>query len=129
MADIGTKSAFGFGCDPIVIRHYEYGVQGGKVLNTDGYSEEFIRAGHVVIKNNTTGAYKPMPLNEEKTGYASLPAGHTYVGVVVATIPTAEPFAGILTSGEVNDVASPYPVDAIKSAFLAAVPTIRFDHD
>lgn len=125
--DIGAQSAFGFDVDPIVIRHYEYGVQGGKVLNVDGYNEEFIRVGHVIIYDKTTKTYKPMPVKDG--AYDSLPANHEYVGVCVATVPTKEPFAGIMTSGEVNDVASPYPVDAIKSAFLAAVPKINFAHD
>lgn len=127
MIDVGTKTAFGFGSDPIVIRHFGDGIKGGKVLDVTGYGEEFIRAGHVVIKETATGVYKPMPVSAD--AYASLPAGHEYVGVVVANKETAEPFVGIMTDGEVNDVASPYPLDSILSDFKAAVPTIRFDHD
>lgn len=125
--DIDTKSAFGFGNDPIVIRHYGDGIKGGKVLDVTGFNEEFVRAGHVIIKENATGCYKPMPVNDGQ--YASLPANHTYVGVCVASVDTKEAFVGIMTDGEVNDVASPYPLDNIKTAFKAAVPTIRFDHD
>lgn len=125
--DIGTKAAFGFGNDPIVIRHYGDGIKGGKVLNVTDFTEDFVRAGHVIIKNTTTGEYKPMPVSSG--AYASLPSGHAYVGVCVASQPTSEPFVGIMTDGEVNDVASPFPLDTIMSAFKAAVPTIRFDHD
>ncbi len=127
MIDIGAKAAFGFGNDPIVIRHYCDGIKGGKVLDVTGFNEEFIRAGHVIIKDSTTGVHKPMPVSDGD--YSSLPSGHEYVGVCTATKETTEPFIGIMTDGEVNDVASPFPLDNIKSAFKTAVPTIRFDHD
>lgn len=123
----GKATVFGFEHDPIVIRHYEYGVQGGRVLDLTDYKEDFIRAGHVIIKETASGVYKPMPVKDG--GYASLPAGHEYVGVCVASAAADYPFVSIMTKGEVNDVACPYPYDGIKSAFNAAVPCIRFDHD
>ena len=49
--DLGTYEAFGFGNDPIVIRRYLAGIQGGKVLDVTNYTEEFIRAGHIVIRH------------------------------------------------------------------------------
>lgn len=124
---VNVQETFGFGKDPIVIRHYGYGIQGGRVLNVAGFEEEYIRAGHVIIQDTTTGEYKPMPVSNGE--YSALPEGHKYIGVCVASKETKEPFVGIMTMGEVNDVASPYPLDSIKEAFLAAVPTIRFDHD
>lgn len=123
----GKETVFGFGLDPVVIRHFEYGIQGGKVLDLTDYKEEFIRAGHVIIKDTATEVYKPMPVSDG--AYAALPDGCEYVGVCAATVAAEYPFAGIMTKGEVNDTASPYPVDAIKAAFVAAVPCIRFDHD
>lgn len=118
---------FGFGFDPVVIRHYVAGFKGGKVLDVTGYNESCIRAGHVIICDTTTETYKPMPV--ANGAYASLPENCKYVGVAVSTIATDEAFVAIMHTGEVNDVASPYSIDAIKNAFLAQVPTIVFNHD
>ncbi len=98
------------------------------MLDVTDYSGEFIRAGHVIIKDTTTNTYKPMPVTSDDV-YDSLPDNCVYVGVCTASVPTVEPFVGIMTDGEVNDTASPYPLDNILDAFKTAVPTIRFDHD
>lgn len=124
--DIGWQKAFDTGLDSVVIRHYEDGIKGGKVLDVTGFNEEFIKTGHVIIKS-ATDVYKPMPVSNG--AYGSLPANHTYVGVSVTTTATDEPMVGIMTSGEVNDAAVPFSMTSIMSAFKAAVPTIRFDHD
>jgi hypothetical protein len=118
---------FGFGLDPIVIRHYVAGFKGGKVLNVTDYTETHIKAGHVIICDTQTETYKPMPVSGGK--YASLPENHKYVGVAVSSVAKDEPFVAIMHTGEVNDEASPYAIDTIKSAFLAQVPTIVFNHD
>lgn len=118
---------FGFGTDSVVIRHYVAGFKAGKVLDVTGYTEEYIKAGHVVICDPATETYKPMPVEGE--AYAALPADHKYVGVVIATVPTSEPQVAIMHTGEVNDVASPYPIDDIKDDLLAQVPTLVFNHD
>lgn len=125
--DIGSQEKFILGKDSIVIRHYGDGVKGGAVLDVDGFADEFIKAGHVIIQNSTTSVFKPMPVSG--TAYDSLPEGCVYRGILVETVPVAEPIGGIMTDGEVNDNALPYAISDIKSAFLAAVPTIRFDHD
>ena len=119
---------YGFGNDPVVIRKHVDDLKGGVALDTTGYTEEFIKAGHVVIKKTEEGKdiYKPMPVSEG--AYGSL-GDCTYVGVVVATVPTDEPFVSVLTIGEVNDKLTPYPMDSIMSAFKAAVPTIVWSHD
>ncbi len=117
------------GRDSIVIRHYVAGLQGGKTLDTSGFAPDHIRAGHVVIRDTASGAYKPMPLDGDGAAYASLPAGHEYVGVVVATVPADRPQAAVMYDGEVNDLAAPYSYDGIKEALRAAVPTLHFAHD
>ncbi len=61
--------------------------------------------------------------------YAALPAGHTYEGVVVSTILTAKPFAGIMYDGTVNDIASPYPTAGIQAAMKTALPNLVFKAD
>ena len=120
---------FGFGKDPIVIRKELDDIKGGVVLDCTGYTEEFIYAGHPVIRDSENGVtYKPFPVSEGALG--SLPEGYEYCGVVIKTKPTAEPFVSVLTIGEVNEKALKFPLTAaIKAAFKAAVPTIVWAHD
>lgn len=118
---------FGFNADPIVIRHYVAGFKGGKVLDVTDYTEDYIKAGHVIICDTQTETYKPMPVSGG--AYASLPENHKYVGVAVSSVAKDEPFVAIMHTGEVNDVASPYAIDDIKAALLAQVPTLVFNHD
>jgi hypothetical protein len=127
--DIGTKEAYGYGMDPIVIRKHVDGVKGGVLLDVTGFTEEYVRCGHVIIRKTVEGkdVYMPMPVSDG--AYASLPQGAVYYGICEATKSTAEPIVAVLTIGEVNDKALPFSIDSIKAAFMAAVPTIRFDHD
>ena len=124
-----TNTEFGFGLDPIVIRHELDDIKGGVVLDTTGYTEEFIYAGHPVIRDKATGMiFKPFPVADGALG--TLPEGYEYCGVVIRTKPTAEPFVSVLTIGEVNEKALKFPLtSAIKAAFKADVPTIRWEHD
>ena len=119
---------YSFGYDPIVIRKYVDGDKGGKLLDVTGFTDEEIKAGHVVIRDTATqSTYKPMPVSNG--AYAALPQVYEYVGIVVGTVPTNEPYVAIITIGEVNDKVLPYDITSIKSAFKAAVPTIVFAHD
>lgn len=129
VVDVGTIESFGFGNDPIVIRKYIAGIQGGKVLDVSGFKGEYIRAGHVIIRNTENDTYKPMPVNPAGNAYESLPGSHEYVGVCVATKSVKEPFVSIMHTGIVNDVASPYPLDTIKAGLKTAIPTLVFEHD
>ncbi len=115
------------GMDSVVIRHYVAGIIGGRTLDVTGYTEPVIKAGHIVIRDKNTDTYKPMPVSGN--AYSTLPANCEYVGVVVCTKPTSEPLVGIMYDGEVNDVASPYPLDSILTAVKAALPKLSFMHD
>lgn len=115
------------GLDSVVIRHYVAGIVGGRTLDVSGFPEKVIKAGHVIIRDKVNDIYKPMPVQDG--AYGSLPGDHEYVGVLRSTVTADCPTAAIMYSGEVNDVASPYPVDNIKTALLAAVPTLVFKHD
>lgn len=112
--------------DSIVIVNNLGTIPGGKTLDVTGFTPAVIRSGHIIIEVTATGLLKPMPVNAGNTAYATLPAGHTYKGVLIASILTAKPFAGILIRGDVNKVASPYPVIA---AVETALPLIRFTKD
>ena len=114
--DVGTIESFGFGKDPIVIRKYIAGIKGGKVLDVTGFTEDYIRAGHVIVR--VSGG-----------AYGSLPGNCEYVGVSVSTKSVKEPFVSIMHTGVVNDEASPYQLTSIMSALKTAVPTLVFEHD
>lgn len=121
-----TPREISAGNDSIVIVEYLEGVPGGRTLDTTGFTPEVIPAGHILIKD-AAGVYKPMPVSG--AAYGTLPEDHTYAGVLVATIPTAKPFAGIMVRGTVNPAASAYTITSILSAVRTALPLIRFEQD
>lgn len=126
--DVGAIESFGFGNDPIVIRKHIAGLQGGKVLDVSSFTEDFVKAGHIIIRDKSTDVYKPLGVSSGE--YVDLPSGSEYVGVCVSTKSVKEPFVGIMYNGEVNDEASPYPIsDTLKSALKTAIPTLTFKHD
>lgn len=203
--------------DSIVIIENIVSIRGGKSLDVTGYPLDVLQAGHVIIKENSSGNYKPMPATaaskngvatvggvtagsgytngtyenvplsggtgsgalatvviagtvvstvtitkpgkdytvtdvlaipasyaggtgtggsvpvasvaDNAAAYGALPDSHTYAGILVSTILTKLPFAGVMTWGVVNENASPFPVASIKSAFIAAVSNIEFRGD
>lgn len=115
-----------FGNDSVVIHKFISDISGGKTLDVSGITDTIIKAGHIIITDGN-GTYKPMPVNGD--AYASLPEGFSYVGVLYRTILTSKPAASIMTNGEVNEVASPYSVEAIKAALKSALPHIVFVKD
>jgi hypothetical protein len=121
-----VREVFGFGLDTVVIRKFIDGIKGGKALNVEDFAEDYIKAGHVVIRKEDD--YKPLPVEGE--AFAALPEGYEYIGFVTATKSVKEPFVAIVTIGEVNDEALPYTLSSEqKAAIKAAVPTIVFNHD
>lgn len=115
--------------DNIVIVDNLQSVRGGRTLDATNYPNDVINAGHVIIQETATKEYKPMPLNEAGDAYDALPEGHTYAGILVATILTKKPFAGILVRGTVNPAATPFPMTEILSAVKIALPLIDFRED
>ena len=61
--------------------------------------------------------------------YGSLPAGHTYAGINIASLLTVKPFAGIMVRGTVNPAAAPFPMSGILAAVKTALPLIDFRED
>ena len=123
------KEHFGFGNDPVIIRKHVDGKKGGVVLDVTGFTDEYVRCGHVIIKKVVNGKDVFMPMPVSNGAYASLPTGAEYFGIAAATVETGKDKVPVLTIGEVNDKALPYDITSIKSAFKAAVPTVVFDHD
>ena len=79
-----------------------------------------------MIEETATGVLKPMPVNGTADAYGNLPAGHTFKGVVVASILTSKPLASIMVRGSVNKNAS---VIAPTAAAITALPLITFTND
>lgn len=117
------------GNDSIVIKLNLESIEGGRTLDVTGYTPEVINAGHILIQETATGNFKPMPLNGGSTAYAALPSGHTYAGVLIASILTKKAFAGILVRGTVNPSATPFDMTSILAAVKTALPHILFRAD
>lgn len=125
LANSGTQIVTGI--DNIVIKTNLETIEGGRTLDTTGFTPEVINAGHVIIQETSTGNYKPMPVTGN--AYDALPSGHTYAGILVASIATKKPFAAIMVRGTVNHKATAYPMDSILSAVRTALPLILFRAD
>ena len=106
--------------DSIIIVQNDYGKPAGVVLDTTGFTDTYIVAGHGVIQQDGTENYKPLPT----TG--AIPAGHTAVGVTIATVLTSKPAVGLMLHGVVNNAATKYTLNA---AFIDATPDIRYMKD
>lgn len=77
-----------------------------------------------------SGASVPVAtVSSVDAAYSSLPSGHTYSGILIASIPTDRPFAGIMIDGVVNPAASARPLTSILSAVKADLPHIIFQED
>lgn len=106
------------GLESIVIVNCLGDIPGGRTLDVSDLPADtkVIKSGHILIRNEK-GAVKPMPVKSSGDAYDSLPSKHSYYGVLKATVSVKDPRAAILTMGQVNQAASPYPVtDAIKTA-------------
>ena len=117
------------GNDNVVIVDNFQSIRGGRTLDVTGFTPAVINAGHLIIKETATGELKPMPLIVGATAYAALPAGHTYEGVLIASIVAKKPFAGILVRGTVNYKAAPFSMTSILAAVKTALPLIDFRAD
>lgn len=96
---------------------------GGRTLDVSGVAPgtTAIKAGHILVQKTADGSFAPLGVSGE--AYVSLPEGYTYAGVLKADVTVSDPRAAILTIGQVNAAASPYPVtEAIK----AGLPMIQF---
>lgn len=139
------KEQIVFGDDSVVIQKYISGIKGGRTLDMTDYPQKVVKAGSVIVTKD--GVYKPMPLTPKMQGesesqtevkdddgntvyvYGTLPTGFSYAGVLYRSIMADKPAASIMTNGEVNSEALPYPMDTISAAFKTACPHISFIKD
>lgn len=120
--------SFETGMDSVVIRRKGGRIIGGRSLNVEGFSEKYVKAGHIIIRSTEDeNDYKPMPVSND--AYAALPANHEYAGVWVRTTLTSDARGAIQYDGEINDKALPYPIDGIRAALKTALPSLYFMHD
>lgn len=111
------------GLDSIVIVNDLGDVPGGRTLDVSDVASnvEVIKAGHILIKDDTSKEVKPLGITSG--AYDTLPEGYSYFGVLKASVLKKDPRAAILTVGQVNAAASPYPVT---SAIKTGLPRIEF---
>ena len=111
------------GLDAIVIVNDLGDVPGGRTLDVSGLAAdaEVVKLGHILIQDVKTKAVKPLGVSAG--AYETLPSGHSYLGVLKASVLKKDPRAAILTIGQVNAAASPYPVTA---AIKTGLPRIEF---
>lgn len=111
------------GLDSIVIVKDLGDIPGGRSLDVSGVASdvEYLRSGHILVKNDTDNSVSPLGVSAG--AYVALPSGHSYLGVLKASIPVKDARAAILTVGQVNAAASPYPVTA---EIKAGLPNIQF---
>lgn len=112
--------------DEVVIPKFISGIVGGRTLDVSAVTETFVKAGHVIVTDGN-GTYKPLGTSDGK--YVSVPDSYTICGILYRTIPTATPMASIMTNGQLNSVAAPYPLTEIETAFKAALPLIELVKD
>lgn len=96
-------------------------IPGGRALDVTGITDEVIKAGHIIKHNTVTGEYAPLGISNGS--YAALGQNEEYAGVLKCSVLTKKAMASILTMGEINADAIPYPVT---STITAALPQIKF---
>ncbi len=111
------------GLDCVVVIKAFADIPGGRSLNVDDVAADVtaLKAGHVIVAKDED--YKPMPVATDGASYGTLPTGYSYVGVLKNSIPVKDARAAIVTAGQVNAAASPYPVT---SAMKTALSHIQF---
>lgn len=123
------EEKFSTGLESILIRRVGGRIIGGCILDLSEWPDDTVIAGHMIIKKETDGimAYKPNPVADGK--FAALPESWEYAGVLVRAASKSDPRAAVQYDGEINDKAMPYPIDDIKAAVKAALPSLYFMHD
>lgn len=116
-ANLTSKSSVDTTNDSVVIVNHLEGIVGGRTLDVTGFADTEISAGHVIIRETATGNLKPLPV----TG--TLPADHTYAGILVASLSVDNAQAAIMVRGTVNEAYCKY---AVPAGAKTALSLIRF---
>ncbi len=133
--------SFGDGYDSLVVREYYTSTDGGVSLDTTGFTNPYIRSGHIIIRKTAAEAdgtylFKPMPVTGN--AYAALPADHQYYGFLVQSVPTDKPFAGVTQHAKINPLvganaaaqaAGVYDMTSLLTDLKEALPHVIFQGD
>ena len=115
--------------DVVIIKKVLIDIPGGKTLDVTGVTEDVLKAGRVIIEQTSTGDLKPLKITAPTT-YEALPAGHTYKGILIATILAKRPFASVMLSGDVGEQALiNYGLPAVPAGAKTALSHILFTKD
>lgn len=96
-------------------------IPGGRALDVSNWDADIIKVGHIIKHNKVTGEFAPLGVSSGS--YASLGENEEYAGVLKHSVEKSKPAAAILTMGQVNAAACPYP---ITSTIAAGLPQIKF---
>lgn len=109
------------GNDAIVIIKDLGDIPGGDVIDFSllPTSAEVAKAGHILIQNDITKEVAALGVAGED--YTAIPEGYSYCGVLKTSITRRNPQGAILTIGQINAAASPYPVTAEIKAALTLI--------
>ena len=115
--------------DGIVIQNLIEDIPGGRSLDVTGVTEEVLKAGRVIIEETSSGDLKPLAISGGN--YATLPGGHTYKGILAASVLTNRAMASIMQRGTVNENAAENAagLPAYPAGAKTALPLIRFVKD
>lgn len=110
------------GLSSIVVVNALGDIPGGRTLDTTLLDDDVkvIKAGHIIVADENK---KPYALGVSKGAYTELPEGWSYLGVLKASVLKKDARAAIVTIGQINAAASPYPVTA---GIKAGLPRIEF---
>jgi len=126
--DLGKSATVDTSKDCVVIQKFFEDVPGGRSLDTAALpaADTVVLAGHVIIQETATKEFKA--LGTSAGSYVSLPASHTYAGILRATVKKSEPLASIMVRGTVNVTAavSAQGLPSYPAGAITALTLIRF---
>lgn len=120
IVDISKQTSVDTTLDGVVIQMMIEDVPGGRSLDVTDIETDVIKAGHVILRNDTTKEFKAHKITGGS--YAAKPGGYSYYGILYVSIPKDAPLASIMVRGTVNEKAAqeaaglPEYISAVKNA-------------
>lgn len=113
--------------DSVVVPVMLEDIPGGRSLDVSALpaTDVNVRAGHVIVKNDTTNEYKA--LGYTAGGAYDALSGETYVGILYVSVSVEKPLASIMVRGTVNEAAATeYGLPDVPAGAKTALSLIRF---